>query len=201
MIFVFQCVKAEENSLENHISGSDKPLLCLVASQNWLPVTAESWKQFKARISSELYNNWIDKALHGQFICNVTGLVDSRYQWKWLQHSKISKEVEAFLFAAQEQAISTNIIKSKIYVQTNISPLCWLCRQSNETIDHLISSCSYIAQTAYKHKHDQVAKFIHWKLSAKYSIDVSSCWWKHQPSPVVENSQCKILWDFTVIAD
>ena len=76
-----------------------------------------------------------------------------------------------------------------------------MCGQSNETVDHLTSSCSYIAQTAYKHRHDQVAKFIHWKLLAKYSIDVGSCWWKHQPSPVVENSQCKILWDFTIIAD
>ena len=148
----------------------------MVASQNWLPVITESGKQFKARISSELHNRWIANALHGQFIHDVTGLADSRYQWKWLQHSKISKEVEAFPFAAQKQAIPTNIIKSKIYGQTNISPLCRLCDQSNETIDYLTSSCSYIAQTAYKHRHDQVAKFIHWKLLAKYSIDVVSCW-------------------------
>ena len=127
MISVFQCVKAEENSLGNYICGSDEPLLCLVASQNCLPVTAESGKQFKERISSELYNRWIDKALHGQFIRDVTGLVDSKYQWKWLQHGGISKEVEAFLFAAQEQAIPTSIIKSKIYEQTHISPLCRLC--------------------------------------------------------------------------
>ena len=120
-----------------------------------------------------MYNHWIDKALHGQFICDVTGLVDLRYHWKWLQHSGISKEVESF-FAARKQAIPTNIIKSKIYGQTNISPLCQLCGQSNETVDHLISSCSYIAQTAYKHRHDLVAKFIHWKLSAKYSIAVGS---------------------------
>ena len=57
-------------------------------------------------------------------VSDVTGLVDSRYQWKWLQRSGISKEVEAFLFAAQEQAIPTNIIKNKIYGQTHISPLC-----------------------------------------------------------------------------
>ena len=110
--------------MSNYVSSSDEPLLCLVASQNWLPVSTESGKQFKARISSELYNRWIDKALHGQFIRDVTGLVDSRYQWKWLQRSGISKEVEAFLFAAQEQAIPTNIIKNKIYGQTHISPLC-----------------------------------------------------------------------------
>jgi len=53
--------------------------------------------------------------------------------------------VEALLFAAQEQAISNNVIKSKINGQTDISPLFQLCVQSNETIDHLTSSCSYIA--------------------------------------------------------
>ena len=101
--------------------------------------------------------------------------MDSNYQWKWLQHGGISKEVEAFLFAAQEQALPTNTIKNKIYGQTDISPLCRLCGHSNETIDHLTTSCSYIAQTAYKHRHDKVAKFLHWELLARYGVEVSSC--------------------------
>jgi len=133
-------------------------------SQNWFPVISESIQQFKARVSCELYNHWVEKALHGQFVRDVTSMVDSRYQWKWLQCCEISKVVKAFLFAAQKQALPTNIIKNKIYGQTDISPLYRLCGHSNEAIDHLTTSCSYIAQTAYKHKHDKVAKFLHWKL-------------------------------------
>ena len=104
----------------NYISGSDEPLLCLVASQNWLPVTAESG--FKERISSELYNRWIDKALHGQFIRYVTGLVDSKSQWKWLQHSEISKKVEAFLFALKNKQSQPILLKAK-FMGKHISPL------------------------------------------------------------------------------
>ena len=131
----------------------------------------------------------------------MVSLVDSKYQWKWLQHGGISKKVEAFLFAAQEQALPTHVIKNKIYGQTDISPLCRMCGHSNETIDHLTTSFSYIAQTAYKHRHDKVSRFLHWKLLAKFGIEVSSCWWKHNPSSVVENSVYKILWDFSLTAD
>jgi len=45
------------------------------------------------------------------------------------------------------------------------SPLCHLCNSAEETVDHLVSSCPYIAQTEYKKWHDQVARYIHWKLS------------------------------------
>ena len=124
---VFHCFEVEKHSLGAYISSTDEPLLCLVASQNWFPVTPESRQQYKARVSSELYNRWIDKALHGQFMRDVMNQVDSKHQWKWLQHGGISKEVEAFLFAAQEQALPTNIIKNRIYGQTDISPLCRLC--------------------------------------------------------------------------
>ena len=97
--------------------------------------------------------------------------------------------------------IPTNIIKNRIYGQTNISPSCRLCGHSNETIDHLISSCSFIAQSAYKHRHDKVAQFLHWKLAAKYHFEVNSCWWKHRPDAVLENPMCKILWDFSIMVD
>ena len=168
----------------------------MAASQNWFLVVSESGQSYKARIccNLDLYTSWTDKALHGQFAHNVTSLVDSKYQWEWLQHSGISKEVEAFLFAAQEQAIPTNVIKNRIYSQTNISPSCRLCGHLNETIDHLISSWSFIAQSAYKHRHDKVAQFLHWKLAAKYHFEVNSRWWKHCPDVVLENPMCKILW-------
>ena len=68
-------------------------------------------------------------------------------------------------------------------------------------IDHLTSSCSFIAQSAYKHRYDNVAKFLHWKLLDQYQFSISRCWWKYHPEPVSENFFCKILWDFTIIAD
>ena len=114
-------------SNNNNIFLHQKSLAFFISFTNWFPATQESVQQYKARTSSELYNRWIDKVLHGQFLRDAVSLVDSNYQWKWLQHGGISKEVEAFLFAAQEQALPTNTIKNKIYGQTDISPLCRLC--------------------------------------------------------------------------
>ena len=52
----FWCVEAERHSLRVYISASEEPLPSLVASQNWFPTTQESVQQYKARTSSELYN-------------------------------------------------------------------------------------------------------------------------------------------------
>ena len=72
LISVLQRVKAEENSLGNYISGSDKPLFCLVTSQNWLPVMPESWKHIKARISKpELVVNYTIAGLIRQFMVSL----------------------------------------------------------------------------------------------------------------------------------
>jgi len=48
-----------------------------------------------ARVKCDLHNNYTEKALHGQFAHDVTNLVDTKYQWKWLQCSGISRQVEA----------------------------------------------------------------------------------------------------------
>ena len=73
-----------------------------------------------------------------------------------------------------------------------------MCHAADETIDHLISSCSYIAQTQYKKRHDLVASYIHWNFAELAGFYVTEQWWKHVPERVLENSDWKILWDFTI---
>jgi hypothetical protein len=47
--------------------------------------------------------------------------------------------------AAQDQAISTNYFKKKILKQ-EIESRCRLCKEYEETIDHLISGCPTLAK-------------------------------------------------------
>ena len=49
-------------------------------------------------------------------------------------------ETESMLFAAQEQALTTNAIKAKIDKQP-VSPKCRLCGTKEETVTHLVSAC------------------------------------------------------------
>ena len=40
-----------------------------------------------------------------------------------------------------------------------------MCRKVDESIDHVVSVCSKLAQKEYKRRHDNLAKIVHWKLA------------------------------------
>ena len=80
-------------------------------------------------------------------------------------------------------------------------PLCKLCGQKGETINHIISECMCLAQKEYKRRHDHIARLVHWTLCCKYDLSRSEKWYDHQPDGVVENERCKILWDMNIQCD
>ena len=79
--------------------------------------------------------------------------------------------------------------------------MCRLCNAADETVDHLISSCLYIAQSQYKKRHDIVAFYIHWMLSWNSDFSVVEKWWQHKSEDVLKSSNCKIMWDFIIYTD
>ena len=102
--------------------------------------------------------------------------------------------------AAQDQSLRTNIMKARIE-KANVSPMCRMCNKAEETVFHIVSECSKMAQTEYKGRHDKLAKVIHWDLCKKYGVKVLAKWYDHVPEKVVENDQVKILWDFNIQTD
>ena len=103
---------------------------------------------------------WQNKALHGQYLNDTDGKTDCEITWNWLKNGYLKKETEGFIMAAQDQAIRTNAIKARID-KTSSDSKCRLSKVKEETIDHLVSSCSKIAQTDYKERHDKVASMLH----------------------------------------
>ena len=99
--------------------------------------------------------------------------------------------------AAQEQALSSNVMRSKIF-NLPVSSLCRLCGATDETVDPLISSCHYVAQSQYKKRHNTVASYIHWMLSQNNGFSIVEKWWQHKPEDVLKSSNRKIMWDFTI---
>ena len=81
--------------------------------------------------------------------------------------------------ASQDQALRTNAIKAKVEKQ-NLSPLCRMCGEKDESMGHLVGECSKIAQAEYKHRHDNVARMFHWNIAHSYGLDVSSKWYEHK---------------------
>jgi len=200
LLSVFDTIRKECNSLGYHLSKSTEPLLQQVISQGWF--SSEEPQLFRAHINDSYLSAFLEKALHGQFYYEVLPQADSKWQWHWLKHAKFTRETEGLIFTAQEQALTTNVMRAKIF-HLDHSPLCCLCNSADEMVDHLVSSCSYIAQTDYKRQHviDQVARYIHWKLAEQFGFEVVDQWWKHSPQQVMVNTSCTLMWDFSITVD
>ena len=96
--------------------------------------------------------------------------------------------------------IRTNHIKARID-KTQPNSKCRLCGDRDETINHIISECSKLAQNEYKARHDCVGKVIHWEMCKKFKFDHTNKWYMHNPAPVLENGTHKLLWDFNIQTD
>ena len=102
--------------------------------------------------------------------------------------------------AAQNSAIRTNLIKARID-KTQQNSKCRLCGDRDETINHIISECSKLAQKEYKARHDWLGKVIHWEMCQKFKFDHANKWYMHNPAPVLENDSHKLLLDFDIQTD
>jgi len=101
------------------------------------------------------------KRMHGQLAHNLDEkLVDIEQSYRWLKSGDIKGEKENTIVTAQDQAISTNYFKNKILKQ-EIASKCRLCKQHEETIDHLTSGCPLLAKNEYLMRHDKVCTHLH----------------------------------------
>ena len=71
--------------------------------------------------------------------------MDIEQSYLWLKYGDIKGETESRIAGAQDQAISTNYLKNKI-LKEEIESKCRLCKQNEETIDHLTSACPILAK-------------------------------------------------------
>ncbi len=91
----------------------------------------------------------------------------------------------------------TNHIKART-CKTQQNSKCWLCGDRDETVNHIISECSKLAQKEYQTRHDWVGKVIKWEMCKKFKFDHTNKWYMHNPAPVLENDTHKLLWDFDI---
>ena len=142
LISVEDCVLIEKNCLYEYIRNSQGPMLMEIQREGVVDIGAE-----KNSIKDKRKSNLKEKKLHNAFFSS-TEFRDVK-SWDWLKKGDLKKATEGTLMAAQEQAIRTRSIKHHIDKE-NISPLCRICREREETVAHLISECKNLAQKQYK---------------------------------------------------
>ena len=85
--------------------------------------------------------------MHGQLPRNLDeNLLAIEQPYRWLKSGDIKGETESTIVAAQDQAISTNYFKNKI-LKEEIENKCRLCKQHEETVDHLTSGSPFWRRT------------------------------------------------------
>ena len=142
---------------------------------------------------------WEGKQLYGRFKRLINNISHDK-TWTWLRKGNFKRETESLLIAAQDNVVRTNHIKARID-KTQRNSKCRLCDDRDETINHIISECSKLAQREYKARHDGVGKVIHWEMCKKCKFDHTNKWYMHNPTPVLENDMHKLLWDFNIQTD
>ena len=96
----------------------------------------------------------------------------------------MKRETESARVAALNQSIRTNLVKAKIDKNQRDS-LCSVCRKVEESIDHIVSGCSKLAQKEYKRRHDNLGKIELWKLARKCNFKAKDIWFEHEPESVL----------------
>ena len=127
--------------------------------------------------------DWEAKVLHGHYL-RQTKRVRSDKCWAWLQNGDLKRETESLIVAAQNQSIRKNLFKARIEKSQGDS-LRRVCRKVDESIDHIVSGCSKLAQKEYKRRHDNLVKIVHWKLARKCNFEAGDKWYEHEPESVL----------------
>ena len=193
MISIDDCVELAIRGLKVYGHGSEERLIQVARGDKINDLEAAS--VLKRSKKKKRLEDWEKKVLHGQYL-RQTKEVRSDQCWTWLHNGDMNRETESLIVAAQNQSIRTNLVKAKIDRSQGDS-LCRMCRKADESIDHIASGCSKLAQE-YKRRHDNLGKIVHWKLARKCHFEAGDKWYEHEPEHVLENEDYKILWDFSI---
>ena len=80
-------------------------------------------------------------------------------------------------------------------MKEEIESKCRLCKQHDETIDHLNSGCPILTKNDYLMRHDKVCTHLHYSICKALGIETIDKWYTHIPKPVCEDGNFTVLWN------
>jgi hypothetical protein len=135
--------RARENTFFNALVSADKGYTPLNLSDNIISDIV------KPNIPDTIANIK-QKSLHGRYFKELEQPeANIQASHAWLKKSNIHPETEGFIFAIQDRVINTRNYKKYICGLQSIIDKCRICGTEGETIEHIISSCTVLAQSEY----------------------------------------------------
>ena len=149
-------VDASIQRLEDYIEKHERGLITTIR--------VDTDNTINERMTTTRKQKWERKQLYGRFKRLINNISHQK-TWTRLRKGNLKRETESLLIAAHDNAIRTNHIKARID-KTQQNSKCRLC--GDETINHIISEYSKLAQKEYKARHDWVGKVIQWEMCRKF---------------------------------
>jgi adenosylcobinamide amidohydrolase len=136
----------------------------------------------RARLGESLETKWKNKVMHGQYIRSLDRqLISEEDTFLWLSEGDLKVETESKIVAAQDQALQTKYYATKI-LNTETDNTCRLCKQFDETIEHIISACPILAKEQYIKRHDRVCAQLHFNICKETGVKLDKKhWYEHVP--------------------
>ena len=117
----------------------------------------EGMGELKAAQAVKLVSALTAKPIHKVYFeqASTAEGVDTEGTFGWLTDGRFRAETEGLVIAAQDGVILTNRYKHTV-LRTSTTSLCRVCREGEETIGHIMSSCGPHKWSLYKERHDRV---------------------------------------------
>ena len=137
------------------------------------------------------------KALHGEFSLQTSD-VSGEESWLEMAQECFVKEGKRRLYPRRTRAsFKNNSVKHSIN-KTPETSLGRLCGDSTETVRHIVSGCSKLAQREYRKHQDKVALQVHYELCRTYRLERTDKKYDHHPVPVAENGELRIINNYSL---
>ena len=188
----------EEHSINFYILNNSNEFISSI--KKYIKINKKfSKSEFKVEQKEERKEKWTNKVMHRKFTRQIENF-SLKKSWQWLKRGCLKRQTESRLIAAQDKALGINYRKARIE-RSRESAKCRMYKEKDETVTHLISECSKLAQKAYKRRHDKVATAVHRSILKTNNLPHSKHWYEHKAEAVMENEKVKILFNFNIYVD
>ena len=80
-------------------------------------------------------------------------------------------------------------------MKEEIKSKCPLCKQYEETINHLTLGSPILAKNEYLIRHGKVCTHLHYSICKALGTESTDKWYSHTPKPVLEEGNVTVLWN------
>ena len=76
---------------------------------------------------------------------------------------------------------------------------CRMCKKDPESIFHILGACDVLAKREYFTRHNNICRYIHYKILQHFGLQVGENWFLHNPPEVTMSDKCEIVYDQTIV--